>query len=168
MAMTLATNPWGFAAEPDVTLKIRAQVSKRSWTRRRGLTNAVPRLPDALAISQVPATATMNTGTARIAATLGGPPRTSSAAITTRLPVTCAVNSPRLKNPMTSTIPAITLSSGGRRFSNRSNSGESFAGFDSIDPGILSLSSGLRPHCAVEETIDDDLRNNETEAHSEN
>src|SRR5258708_18911164 len=98
---------------------------------------------------------------------LGAPPRTSSAAITTRLPVTCAVNSPRLKNPMTSTIPAITLSRGGRRFSNRSNSAESFVGFDSIDPGIF-LSQLRTSSCAVEETIDDELRNNETEAHSEN
>jgi len=32
------------------------------------------------------------------------------AAITTRLPVTWAVNSPRLKYPITSTLPAITLS----------------------------------------------------------
>src|ERR1700693_2480537 len=99
---------------------------------------------------------------------LGAPPRTSSAAITTRLPVMCAVNSPRLKNPMTSTIPAITLSRGGRCCSNRSNSGESLTEFDSIDAGIFSLRSGLRSRCSIEETIDDDLWDNETEAHSQN
>src|SRR5882724_5478318 len=108
------------------------------------------------------------TGTAKTWARWGGPPRTSSAAITARLPVTCAANRPRFKNPMTSTMPAITLSRGGRRFSNRSNSGESFPGFDSIDPDIFFLGSGLRWRRAAEETIDDDLWNNETEAHSEN
>src|SRR6266699_4625184 len=99
---------------------------------------------------------------------LGAPPRTSSAAITTRLPVMCAVNSPRLKNPMTSTIPAITLSRGGRRLSNRSNSGESFTELDSMEAGIFSPRSGLRSPCAIEETIDDDLWDNETEADRQN
>ena len=50
------------------------------------------------------------TGTDRTWAMLGGPPRTSRAAITTRLPVTWAVKSlPRLKYPITSTVPAMTL-----------------------------------------------------------
>src|SRR6267378_789141 len=160
MAMTPATNP-GFAAEPDMTLKIRTQVSKRNWTRSSGLTNAVPRLPDALAISQVPATATMNTGTARIAATLGGPPRTSSAAITTRLPVTWAVNSPRVKKPITSTMPATTPSKVGSQLSNLTNSFGSFdgwcrgfSGLDFIDTDIFPLRSRLRPRHFVAEAID--------------
>ena len=69
---------------------------------------------------------------------------------------------------MTSTMPAIMLSRGGRRLSNRSNSDESVTEFDSMDAGIFFFRSGLRPRCAVEETIDDDLWNNETEAHSQN
>src|ERR1700682_4358723 len=108
------------------------------------------------------------TGTDNTLAMLGAPPRTSSAAITTRLPVMCAVNSPRLKNPMTSTIPAITLSRGGTRCSNRSNSGESLTEFDSMDTGIISLRSRLRSRCSIKETIDDEFWNNETEAYSQN
>src|SRR6266852_5751875 len=76
----------------------------------RGGAKAGPRLSAASAISQTAATAAMKTGTARIWVRFGGPPRTSRAAITTRLPVTWAVNSPRLKYPITSTLPAITLS----------------------------------------------------------
>jgi hypothetical protein len=82
----------------------------------------------------------------------------------TRLPVICAVNRPRLKNPITSTIPAITLSSGGRRLSNRSNSAEAFTEFDFTAADIFTLRSGLRSRCAIEETINDDLWDNETEA----
>jgi Bacterial dnaA protein len=55
-------------------------------------------------------------------AIFGGPPRTSNAAITTRLPVTWAVNKPRLKNPITSTMPAMTLSRGGSRLSSLATS----------------------------------------------
>src|SRR6267378_6715726 len=105
------------------------------------------------------------TGTDRSWAMWGGPPRTSSAAITTMLPVMCAVNSPRLKNPMTSTMPAITLSRGGRRLSNRSNSDESFTELDAMDAGIFSLRSVPGSRYAIEERIDDNLWDNETEAH---
>src|SRR4029077_16204269 len=173
MAMTSATNPCGFAAEPDMTLKIRTQASKRNWTRSSGLTNAVPLLPDVLAISQAPATATMNTGTARIAATFGGPPRTSSAAITTRLPVTCAVNSPKFKNPITSTMPATALSNGGSRFCNRCTStgpscGEGCETPDCAVIAIVALRLGPRARGSVGQTIDDDLRSDDAEAHRQN
>src|SRR5437016_3761966 len=135
---------------------------------RSGRAKAGPGLFSALATHQTAATAMTKTGTDRTWAMLGVPPRTSSAAITTRLPVICAVNRPRLKNPITSTMPAITLSSGGRRLSNRSNSGEAFIELDSMTADIFSLRSGLRSCCAIEETIDDDLWNNEPATHSKN
>src|SRR5215470_16280947 len=74
--------------------------------------------------------------------------------MTTRLPVTCAVKSPRLKNPMTSTMPAIMLSTGGSRL---------FKLNTSIAPVNLPIKT--LPRSAVTETIDDDLRNDQTEAH---
>src|SRR5262245_36031214 len=68
--------------------------------------------------------------------------------MTTRLPVTCAVKSPRLKKPMTSTMPAITLSRAGSRISN-------------LAPSRASV-------LCVTEAIDDDFRDNEAEAHRQN
>ncbi len=62
----------------------------------------------------------MKTGIARTCATFIGPPRTTRAAITTRLPVMWAVNRlPRVKKPIRSTMPATMLNRGGSRLSNR-------------------------------------------------
>src|SRR3989441_13346697 len=159
-----------------MALKISTQVSSRHCTRRSGLAKAGPPLSNAVAISQTAPTGTMKTGTARIWAMLGGPPRTSSAAVTTRLPVTWAVKSlPRLKKPITSTMPATALSRGGSRLCNRATSGLSCDGYgqgcgalDSVDIGILPFHSSLQPCGAVGEAIDGDLRNNDAEAHREN
>src|SRR5216684_787036 len=116
----------------------------------------------------------MNMGTARTCARFGGPPRTSRAAITTRLPVTWAVKMPRLKNPITSTMPATTASRGASHPGNRATSCTSFAGCDpgrtelgTVDIGS-PLCSRLRSHSAAAEAINDDLRNNDAEAHREN
>src|SRR5215470_1204722 len=126
-----------------MTLKIRTQVSSRNCTRRSGLAKA-GRLWSAC-----------------------------RAAITTRLPVPWAVKSlPRLKKPITSTMPATALSRGGSRLCNRATSGLSCDGYaqgcwelDSGDIDIFPLRSRLRPRDAVGEAIDGNLRNNDAEAH---
>src|SRR5262249_26871729 len=117
-------------------------------------------------------TATAKTGTAMTCEILGGPPRTSSAAITTKLPVMCAVNKPRVKKPITSTMPAIKLSRAGSRLSSRTLSEGArdewdFASKtpDSIDTNIFPLHLRLRPCGAITEVIDRELRNYQTEAH---
>jgi hypothetical protein len=59
----------------------------------------------------------MNTGTDSIGATCAVPPLTMCAARITRLPVTCAVNRPPSpRKPITSQLPAITLSTAGSSF----------------------------------------------------
>src|SRR5262249_59314977 len=100
-----------------------------------------PRLPDARATSQVATTAKTKTGTARICAGLTRTCRTMRAATTTMLPVTCAVKMPRLRNPITSTMPAMALSQTG---SHRSE---------------LEISS------LVANIINDELRHEESERH---
>src|SRR5262245_18525084 len=159
-----------------MALKIRTQVSSRNCTRRSGLAKDGPRLANTLAISHTAPTAPMKTGTARIWAMFSGPPRTSRAAITTRLPVTWAVKSlPRLKKPITSTMPATALSSGGSRHCHRATSGlscdgcaQGCRGLDSGDIGIVPFRSRLRPRGVVGEAIDGDLRHNDAAAHREN
>src|SRR5262249_28567785 len=65
----------------------------------------------------------MKTGMASACAKWNGPPCTASAAATTRLPVAWAVKTwPRVKKPVRSTIPAMTLSRGGKRHSKRESS----------------------------------------------
>ncbi len=103
---------------------------------------------------------------------LGGPPRTSKAAMTTRLPVTWAVNIPRPRKPITSTMPATTASRGASRLCNRATSGASFDGYGQgsgglgiVDIGISPLRSRLRPRCVIAEVINGDLRNYDAEAH---
>jgi hypothetical protein len=69
----------------------------------------------------------MKTGIASSCAGFSGPPRTKIALATTRLPVMCAVKIlPGMKNPVRSTMPAMTLSIGGSRSSIRSNVASSF------------------------------------------
>jgi hypothetical protein len=72
-------------------------------------------------MSQTSARAIMKTGIASSWAGFTGPPRTNSALATTRLPVMCAVKIlPSMKNPVRSTMPAMTLSTGGNWSSIRS------------------------------------------------
>jgi hypothetical protein len=72
-------------------------------------------------MSQTSARAIMKTGIASSWAGFAGPPRTTSALATTRLPVMCAVKIlPNMKNPVKSTMPAMTLSTGGNWSSIRS------------------------------------------------
>src|ERR1700723_1462612 len=59
----------------------------------------------------------MNTGTDNIGANPAAPPLATWAARMTRLPVMCAVNNPPSpRKPMTSTLPAVTLSTLGSSF----------------------------------------------------
>jgi len=73
-------------------------------------------MPDRLAISQVPATATRIRDRQDCATWASAV--TKQCRITTRLPVTCAVNSRNLE-PNHITMPATALSSGGKNFCSR-------------------------------------------------
>src|SRR5215469_12711634 len=79
-------------------------------------------------MSQTSATATKKTCTARIWSIRGGPPLTSIAAITTRLPVMWAANNLRLTKLITSTVPATTLSTEVSRRCKNARSGMSLGG----------------------------------------
>src|SRR5262249_37933933 len=119
----------------------------------------------------------MKTGMANACATLNGPPCTASAAATTRLPVTWAVKIwPRVKNPVRSTIPAMTLSSGGRRASSRDSSTASSAGsipvpsapkpLASLD--MFSRSDDLGSAPSAGEVVNHQFRNDKSQAHRQN
>src|SRR5215813_5682151 len=119
----------------------------------------------------------MKTGMASACVKWNGPPCTASAAATTRLPVTWAVKTwPKVKKPVRSTIPAMTLSRGGRRASKRDSSAASFAGrtkfrraaelLASVD--MFSRSYGSRSRCSVPEVVDDRLWNDESKGHRQN
>src|SRR5262245_32922405 len=117
----------------------------------------------------------MNIGTARICAGLMRPPRTANAAITTKFPVICAVNRlPSVKKPVRSTMPAITLSSGGRRPSNRDSTSSADWRRREEAPGSTM---GILEHLAIErlgrrhssaERINQQLGHNQSDAHGEN
>src|SRR5262249_25299006 len=174
MIATPAINPSGAADGFAMTLKMRTAASSRNCTRRSGDTKPKRRRCEACAISQTPASASMKTGMASPCAKWNGPPCTASAAATTRLPVTWAVKTwPRVKKPVRSTIPAMTLSRGGKRHSRRDSSAVSSAGRARLrrtaellaNVGMFSRSYGFRLRCSVLEVIDDGLRNDEAEAH---
>src|SRR5256712_2313301 len=123
------------------------------------------------------ATTRMKTGIARACARFSRPPRTSTAAITTRLPVMWAVKIlPRVKKPTRSTMPAMTLSKVGSRFSNRDSADASAAGWGQgcatpesvVDIDIFLRLSRLRLRRSLAKAIDGRLRNDEAEAHRQN
>src|SRR5258706_13540491 len=122
------------------------------------------------------ATATIKTGIARICAILSGPPCTAAAAATTRLPVTWAVKIwPRVKNPVRSTIPAMTVSGGGKRASSRDSCASSATSvpIPIAAAPLASLDMSSRSHDpslyrSVAEMVDDQLRNDEPQAHRQN
>src|SRR5437016_11452978 len=112
----------------------------------------------------------MKTGMASACAKLNGPPCTAAAEATTRFPVTWAVKIwPSVRKPVRSTIPAMTLSNGGRRASKRDNAtassrgsahlrsaAELLAGVDMF-PGSHDFCSGR----SVAQIVNDHLRYDE-------
>src|SRR6266478_2249910 len=169
-----AIKPCGLADGLVVMLKIKTQASSRNWIKRSSRRKPGPRLPDALAKSQVAATARMKTGIARICAGFICPRRTTKAPTTTRLPVIWAVKRlPRLKKPVRSTIPAIMLSKVGSHFSNRDSAEASVDGCGQgcvapefgVDSGIFLRPSRPRLRRSLAKVIDGQLRNDEAKAH---
>src|SRR5258706_15968197 len=118
----------------------------------------------------------MKTGMASACPILTGPPCTAAAAAITRLPVKWAVKIwPRVKNPVRSTIPAMTLSSGGKRASSRDSSASSATSvpIPIAAAPLTSLDMSGRSHDpslyrSVAEMVDDQLRNDEPQAHRQN
>src|SRR6516225_9254759 len=124
-------------------------------------------------MSHVAATAAMKTGIASAWAMFNGPPRIAAAAASTRLPVTCAVKMlPSVKNPIRSTMPAITLSSGGSR-SPKAESSALVAAVPSAvwNAGLFGRVGMVRcllltcTRRAIAEIVDGHFRNDKTEAH---
>ena len=84
--------------------------------------------------------------------------------MTTMFPVTCAVKMPKLRNPITSTIPAITLSNVGIQTSDR----ECAASCDGPTPARTAVGSIVdmsRSRHFVTQVIDDQLGDDKAEAH---
>src|SRR6516164_6590507 len=83
---------------------------------------------------------------------------------------------PSVKKPVRSTMPAMTLSSGGSRFSKRVNSATSLDASAKLrgateflaSVGMFDHSHGLCQGRAVGDIIDDQLGNDEAQAHCQN
>src|SRR6267154_107638 len=177
IAVMTAIKPCGLVDGLVTALTIRTPTSNRNWTSRSNRARPGPRLPDALASSQMAATPMMKTGIARTCAGFIRPPRTTKAAINTRLPVMWAVKIlPRVKKPVRSTMPAMTLSKVGSRFSNCdcAKAPSDGCGEGCVVPeSVVAISIFLRPsrprlRRSVAKVVDGQLRNDETEAHRQN
>src|SRR5262249_53309717 len=169
-----AINPRGSADGRVATLKTRTAASSTNWISSSGRARLGPRRCEAWATSQTTARADMKTGMASACATLNGPPSTAAAAATTRLPVMWAVKTcPRVKKPVRSTIPAMTLSNGGRRASRCDGAAAPSAGSPWSRNGVELLASDdmFSRSCrfclrrTVAEIVDDQLGNDQAQAH---
>jgi hypothetical protein len=111
MAAKIMTAALGSAGEPASMDTTRNPASNRNCRSNSGLRVAIPNRSSAAARSRAANSRMMNTGTDRRCAADACSPAAVLAASTTRLPVTWAMNrAPRPRNPITSTLPAMTLS----------------------------------------------------------
>ena len=117
----LGALPAGFAAYQGVTRSRIAAIARnparsRNWNSNKGRSEANPIASRPLTSTFVKASTAMKTGTDSIAANGVSPPRATCAARTARLPVMWAVKRPSPRKLMTSTLPAMTLSTPGSSF----------------------------------------------------
>src|SRR5258708_22119034 len=173
MGAIAAVTPCGSFDGLVKTQKMQTAASRANCTNRRSRASTTLRRPEAGAINQTAESARTKTGMASNCARFVGPPRTMAAAATTKLPVMCAVKIlPRVKKPVRSTIPAMTLSRGGSRSANRASSVASSAARTAI-PAAPRLKSevgmDVRPQdcicLSIVEAVNEHLWNNEAKTH---
>src|SRR4029453_14214543 len=117
MPATIALAAFGSRPGPAATQRTRKPARSRNCSSSRGRSEASPIASKPPTSSLVRPSTTMKTGTDSIGANGPAPPPTRCTARMARLPVTCAVNSPPSpRKLMTSTLPAVTLSTVGSSF----------------------------------------------------